>query len=78
MPYAITRAFKARKAKTNNYWYKRGLEFEREIAICNAMPSSSDRYACYMDVRKLQAEKTYQYNKLRIEQQKLNDMLLDN
>lgn len=54
-----------------NYWAKRKQDFDKEIESCNQMMNKDNKIVCYMDVRRLENDKTNQHETQMIEEQEL-------
>ena len=71
-PYGYYRLIKGSVAKKNNYWYKRRLAFENEVATCNNVKNKDERYACYMEIRKMEETKNMHFEDLEMKRNQIN------
>ena len=61
-----------REQVENNYWAKRKQDFDNEIESCNQMSNQDNKISCYMDIRRLENDKTSQYENQLYEEQVLS------
>lgn len=54
-----------------NYWAKRKQDFDKEIDSCNQMSNKDNKITCYMEVRRLESDKTNQYEMQILKEQEL-------
>lgn len=71
IPFAVHKSHKYNDAMSNNYWYRRKMQFDNEIAMCKQYSSSDGQLSCYMNIRQLEFNKTAQYDNLMMAQEQL-------
>ncbi len=72
LPTAIYSYNKHKKIETNNYWYQRKLDFNKELNLCNAMKNNDNKMSCYLAVRHNEQMKTYQRESLILIQEQIS------
>lgn len=64
-------ATKYQEQLQNNYWAKRKQDFYNEIGSCDEMVDNDNKVSCYMEVRRLENEKTNQHEEQLLKEQEI-------
>lgn len=64
-------AAKYQEQVQNNYWAKRKQDFYNEIDSCEQVLDNDNKVSCYMDVRRLENDKTNQHEEQLLKEQEL-------
>ena len=58
IPFVLVSRNRSREIKKNNYWYKRQVEFNQQLAICEQMENQDNKLKCYMSLYQNEDQKT--------------------
>lgn len=62
------------------YWYKRKVEFDKNIEKCRALERNDEKFVCYQDLKVKQYQKNSDYNARieAMEQERMNPVEMQN
>ena len=71
IPFALVTTSRSNAIDTNNYWYQRKQDFEKELNLCKKIKNYDSRINAYMQLRHNEQAKTAHMESLLMQEQQI-------